>query len=66
MEMSNTIFLLVFFGLILLFFFSFTLFIRKLLTNSSHRNTHSNIIVAKLDQIIEQNNEIIKLSKKSS
>ncbi|EEM17302.1 hypothetical protein bpmyx0001_17850 [Bacillus pseudomycoides DSM 12442] len=40
-------------GLIVLFVVSFTLFIRRLLINSSTKNVHSDQIEKKLDKIIE-------------
>ncbi|WP_371514643.1 DUF4083 family protein [Solibacillus sp. R5-41] len=51
------------FGLILLFGFSFTLFIRMLLINSSARSNKSNKLEQKLDMLIEQNEKIISLLK---
>ncbi|MGE7023625.1 DUF4083 family protein [Solibacillus cecembensis] len=51
------------FGLILLFVFSFTLFIRMLLINSSARSNKSNKLEQKLDMLIEQNEKILSLLK---
>jgi len=47
------IYLCVMIGLIVLFVVSFTLFIRRLLINSSTKNVHSDQIEKKLDKIIE-------------
>lgn len=58
------IYQIIFFGLIILCMISFTLFIRRLLINSSIRNSGSNEIGKKLDTIIEQNNKIISLLEK--
>ncbi|MCH7322613.1 DUF4083 domain-containing protein [Solibacillus sp. MA9] len=51
------------FGLIILFFISFTHFIKKLLINSSARTNNANEIGKKLDMLIEQNEKIISLLK---
>ncbi|WP_274310393.1 DUF4083 family protein [Solibacillus daqui] len=51
------------FGLIILFFISFTLFIRRLLINSSVKSNNANKIGNKLDMLIEQNEKIISLLK---
>ena len=51
-------------GLIILFVLSFTLFIRRMLINSSIGNSGSNEIEKKFDTIIEQNNKIISLLEK--
>jgi hypothetical protein len=60
----ETIYLTIAIGLIILFVVSFTLFIRKMLINSSLRNSGSNEIEKKLDMIIEQNNKLISLLEK--
>lgn len=60
----DILYLLIVFALIILFFISFTLFIRKQLINSSQKNQHSTQnIEAKLDKIIQQNEELLTLYK---
>ena len=48
-------------GLIILFVISLTLFIRRLLINSSARSNESNELGKKLDILIEQNEKVISL-----
>ncbi len=52
-DMFAVIYLCVMIGLIVLFLVSFSLFIRRLLINSSIKNIHSDQIEKKLDKIIE-------------
>jgi len=56
--------LLIVVGLIILFVLSFTLFIRKMLVNSTTRTYETNEIGEKFDIIIEQNKRIIELLEK--
>lgn len=58
MDFSQTFYLLIVLGLITLFVISFTLFTRRLLTNSSARVNED---AKKLDRLIEQNEKIISL-----
>ncbi|MHA6253277.1 DUF4083 family protein [Oceanobacillus sp. CAU 1775] len=60
----DAVYLIIISGLIILFVLSFTLFIRRMLINSSIKNTGSNEIEKKFDTIIEQNNKIISLLEK--
>lgn len=53
MNWGDFLFQFVFLGLIVLFVFSFTLFIRRLLLNSKEKNRQLNQIEKKLDKIIE-------------
>lgn len=61
MDFPQTVYLLIVLGLIILFVISFTLFIRRLLTNSSARVNEANEDAKKLDRLIEQNEKIISL-----
>jgi len=62
-SITSTIFTIIVIGLIILFFISLTLFIRRLLINSSVRSNESIEFGKKLDKIIEQNEEVISLLK---
>ncbi|MRH43259.1 DUF4083 domain-containing protein [Aquibacillus halophilus] len=63
MDFVQTVYLVIVVGLIFLFFISFTVFIRRLLTNSSIRSNEANEVGKKLDTLIEQNDVIISLLK---
>ncbi|KML33762.1 DUF4083 domain-containing protein [Rossellomorea sp. FS2] len=52
MEFMNWLFLVLFFGLIVLFFVSFTLFIRRSVYRSMARNERIDEVEAKLDRIL--------------
>jgi Na+/H+ antiporter NhaD/arsenite permease-like protein len=52
MEFMNWLFLVLFFGLIVLFFVSFTLFIRRSVYRSMARNERTDEVEAKLDRIL--------------
>ncbi len=52
MELMNWLFLVLFFGLIVLFFVSFTLFIRRSVYRSMARNERIDEVEAKLDRIL--------------
>ncbi|GGA67567.1 DUF4083 family protein [Ornithinibacillus halotolerans] len=56
--------LLVIFGLISLFVISFTMFIKKMVVNTTTTTYETNELGKKLDIIIEQNNRIIALMEK--
>ncbi|MBM7609811.1 Na+-transporting NADH:ubiquinone oxidoreductase subunit NqrF [Lysinibacillus composti] len=64
LEAVNLILVLLVFGLIILFVVSFTLFIRRVLINSTIKNNEANEVEKKLDKIIEQNNKLIALLEK--
>ncbi|MDR4937894.1 DUF4083 domain-containing protein [Rossellomorea marisflavi] len=53
MEFMNWLFLVLFFGLIVLFFVSFTLFIRRSVHRSMARNERIDEVEAKLDRILD-------------
>lgn len=53
MEFMNWLFLVLFFGLIVLFFVSFTLFIRRMVYRSAARNERIDKVEAKLDRILD-------------
>ncbi|WP_430481606.1 DUF4083 domain-containing protein [Rossellomorea marisflavi] len=52
MEFMNWLFLVLFFGLIVLFFVSFMLFIRRSVYRSMARNERIDEVEAKLDRIL--------------
>ena len=49
--------------LVILFFISFALFIRRLLINSSVKANNSNDLGKKMDKLIEQNEQLLLLLK---
>ncbi|WP_367259312.1 DUF4083 domain-containing protein [Rossellomorea marisflavi] len=49
----NWLFLVLFFGLIVLFFVSFTLFIRRMVYRSAARNERIDKVEAKLERILD-------------
>ncbi|MBV6684995.1 DUF4083 domain-containing protein [Bacillus sp. JRC01] len=53
MEFIHWLFLVLFFGLIVLFFVSFTLFIRRMVYRSMARNERIDEVEAKLDRILD-------------
>ncbi|MGX1265378.1 hypothetical protein RKD55_003182 [Rossellomorea marisflavi] len=53
MEFMNWLFLVLFFGLIVLFFVSFTLFIRRMVYRSMARNERIDEVEEKLDRILD-------------
>ncbi|AST90030.1 MULTISPECIES: DUF4083 family protein [Sutcliffiella] len=61
---TTAYFFIIVFALILLFVISFSMFIRRILINSSIRANNSNAIAKKLDKLIEQNEKIVSLLEK--
>ncbi|WP_347319664.1 DUF4083 domain-containing protein [Rossellomorea sp. RS05] len=53
MEFIHWLFLVLLFGLIVLFFVSFTLFIRRMVYRSMARNERIDEVEAKLDRILD-------------
>ena len=49
--------------LIVLFFISFALFIRRIIINSSVKANHSSNLEEKMDRLIEQNEQLLLLLK---
>ena len=63
---ASTIFAFIYFGLIVLLIVSFTLFIRRILINSSKKNQHLEEIEKSLKKITELLEKIESLEKKKS
>ena len=59
----NSLFILIVMLLIVLFFISFALFIRRLIIDSSVKANNSRNLEEKIDRLIEQNEQLLLLLK---